>query len=216
MSQPRIFAAPSANPETDVAPRPKRVSPDVEPAPRRVPALDAGPEALPCLHAGVRVQTPDGAVLVEVLKAGQRVVLHGGQEATLTNVERFVISRPDWAYRAPTWPIRVPVGALGNTAPLRLSPGMRVLLQGPAVSERCGGEVLVAIRDLVGIGGIARDRPLSDIRYFQLSLPDHALLSVEGAYCETAPAGPRLVRPEAERGAARIAFASMSGRPLLE
>lgn len=164
------------------------------------------------LHGGVRIGTPDGARAVEDLKVGDRVVA-GTDSAPLTEVERVAIPRSIWAYRAEQWPIRVPVGALGNTSPIRLAPGQHIALRGPHVREHCGEpEVLVAVRDLIGLGGIARDRPLAEIRYYKLHLADHLLIEVDGALCDGLADGPRRVRPTAPRETARAAFAAICGQ----
>lgn len=179
--------------------------PQAAPAAPSAAETGAGPDARPMLHAATAVATPDGPRAVETLAPGDRVVLRGGEAMALDDVRRVVLQRPDWAYAPAIWPIRVPVGALGNAVPLRLSPGMRVRL------PREGGFATVA--HLTGIGGIARDRPLAAIRYFELVLPDHALVDVEGAFCESAPVGARVVDAPLSRDDARAAFARAVGRP---
>ena len=176
-----------------------------ESAEPKVEAPAGGPEARPMIHAATCVATPEGPRAVETLAPGDRVCLRGGEPMTLTAVEKIVLQRPDWAYAPSVWPIRVPVGALGNAVPMRLSPGMRVGLPGE------GG--FATVSHLSGIGGIARDRPLAAIRYFELHLPDHALIDVEGALCESAPVGPRMVSPPMERDAARASYSRFTGRP---
>jgi len=158
------------------------------------------------VHSATRIETPDGPRAVETLKAGDRIVSHGGEPATLIDVVRLVLPRTDWAYAPGTWPLRVPVGVLGNDTPMRLSPGMRVLLPG-------GAGLFAKISDLVGIGGVARDRPMADIRYFELHLSEHLLFQAERAWCESVPTGPRAVREQADRDTARAAFATATGSP---
>ncbi|UWQ20353.1 Hint domain-containing protein [Jannaschia sp. W003] len=194
----RIFSAPPP------------VAPDAAPpkaAAKPAPAAAGKPDTRPMVHAATRIDTPDGPRAVETLQAGDRICCSGSDVMSLRAVERVVLARADWAYAPALWPIRVPVGTLGNHTPMRVSPGMRVLLPGE-------DGAFVRVADLVGIGGIARDRPMADIRYFELHLPEHALVQAEGALIESFPEGPRAVRPETPRDEARAAFATATGRPV--
>ncbi|CTQ32925.1 Hint domain-containing protein [Jannaschia rubra] len=144
-------------------------------------ASDPPPMFLP----GTLLATPDGPRAVETLAEGDILTtLSGPQAVTAVGVE--VVPRADWAFRREIWPVRVPVGSLGNPRPMRLAPGQRVVLSGSTVERVCGvAQVRVALRDLVGIRGLITERPLADLRRHGLSLGTPAVIEAEGILCAT-------------------------------
>ena len=196
-----VAAAP--RPSVPAAPKPP-VPPTVSGRAPAAEGLDA--RTTPLVHAATRIGTPDGPRAVETLAVGDRVSTRGGA-AAIREVLRLTIERAEWAYTPDVWPLRVPVGVLGNTCPMRVSPGLRVALPSQ-------GDAILRLRDMVGLGGVARDRPLAAIRYLGLRLDDHALIDAEGGWVETVDDGPREVAPTLDRDAARATFSARAGHGL--
>ncbi|WP_179379528.1 Hint domain-containing protein [Jannaschia marina] len=133
---------------------------------------------------GTRLATPEGERPVEGLAVGDAVLTRSGPRR-IARVDTRRQARSEWTYDRPAWPIRVPVGSLGNPRPLRLAPDLRVLLSGPTVHRICEvEEISVMLRDLVGLRGLIVERPLADLCYHGLSFGIPAVVEAEGAACE--------------------------------
>ena len=150
----------------------------------------SAPEPAARFVAGTPIDTPDGPRPVETLRAGDRVTTREGPRAVAAVGQRSV-AREDWTYRRSVWPVRVPVGSLGNAAPLRLPPGQRVLLHGPAFAEAMGvAEAWVPVEALVGLRGLALERPLGTLRQHGLALAagdGPGAVRLAGAWCDLGP-----------------------------
>ncbi|MEM7710005.1 MAG: Hint domain-containing protein [Pseudomonadota bacterium] len=163
---------------------------------------------------GTRLATPSGPRNVEVLVEGDLLSTRDGA-VPIRRIGVTAVPRAETTSRRDVWPVRVPVGSLGNPVPLRLRADQRVVLAGDQVLEHCGvARASVALSDLVGLRGLMYERPLADLRWFGLALDASALLRVEGAVCELAD-GPGDSGPDRE--AARAAFQAMNavGEPKL-
>ncbi|MCK0166332.1 Hint domain-containing protein [Jannaschia sp. S6380] len=133
---------------------------------------------------GTLLPTPDGPRAVEDLAFGDRVVTRDGPRP-IAKTDRTSCPRSEWTYRRETWPVRVPVGSLGNPRPLRLAPDQRVLLSGPTVARICAKpEVAIVISDLVGLRGLIVERPLADLRYHVISFGTPVCVEAEGVPCD--------------------------------
>ncbi|WP_299817045.1 Hint domain-containing protein [uncultured Jannaschia sp.] len=168
----------------------------------------------PCAFLiGTRVATADDMRNVEMLEVGDRVRTTAGP-LEIARIERTIMRRLDLIYRRDDWPVRVPVGSLGNPGPLRLSPAQRVVLDGPTV-ERVAGmpEISVSIRDLVGLRGLIVERPIADLHYTILDFGRPVVVVAEGVACEIQAGDAAIV----ERDAARAAYMAMNaeGEPRL-
>lgn len=170
-------------------------------------------EPVPRFMPGTLVEAPGGPRPVETLQAGDVVATRDGPRAVAAVGLRSV-PRGDWTYRREVWPVRVPVGSLGNAVPLRLVAGQRVLLHGHALEEAMGvAELWVSVRALVGLRGLALDRPLGSLRQHGLTLEGGgAAVRVGGVWCDLAEAG-----EEPDRDRVRAAFNAMNaaGEPKL-
>ena len=148
------------------------------------PAQSVASDPVPRFLSGTSLATPDGPRTIETLAVGDTVTTREGPRR-IARLGGRVVTREDWAYRREIWPVRVPVGSLGNPRPIRAAQDQRVLLWGPTVERMCGvGEMTVTLGELVGLRGLSVERPLGDLRYFGLGLGIAAVVEVEGAFCE--------------------------------
>ena len=164
--------------------------------------------------SGTMLATPSGPRPVEGIAVGDAVITGEGPRS-VTQVSRRVTERADWAFARRIWPVRVPVGSLGNPRPLRLSPDQRVILSGDAVARSSGrSELLVPVGELVGLRGLIMDRPLAALRCFGLSFGRPARIEAETVPCLLDADEPF---DRAAREIARAAFAAMqvAGEPRL-
>lgn len=171
-------------------------------------------QAVPRFTPGTALDAPGGPRPVETLSRGDLVDTPDGPRE-VASVGLRSVAREDWTYRRELWPIRVPVGSLGNAVPLRLVAGQRVLLRGRALEAEMGVvELWVSVGALIGLRGLALDRPLGALRQHGLTLAGDAAgaVRVAGVWCELAERG-----HEPDRDAVRAAFVAMNaaGEPRL-
>ncbi len=133
---------------------------------------------IPCFAAGTRIATETGAVPVERLRVGDRVVTRFG--GSLTSVIWLGSRRVDCG-RHPrpqqVWPVRIMAGAFGPHCPSRelwLSPEHAVFRVG----------VLIPVRLLVN-GSTIRQVRLDTITYHHVELTRHDVLLAEGLAVES-------------------------------
>ncbi|MEL6914745.1 MAG: Hint domain-containing protein [Pseudomonadota bacterium] len=133
-----------------------------------------------CFDAGSLIRTPGGHRPVETLQVGDLVeTLDDGPQPI-----RWIGSRRVFGI-GPMAPVEIAAGALGNTAPVRLSQQHRCLVHGPRAELFFGGtEVLVAARQLLGRPGI-RLAPGRRMHYHHLLLERHAVLDCAGLRAES-------------------------------
>lgn len=147
-----------------------------------------------CFTPGTLIATPDGAVAVEDLRAGDLLSTADAGAQPLAWVGRRRISAEDLALSANLRPIRIAAGALGQGLPKRdltVSPQHRVLLRGGALSRLTGhDEALLAVKHLVGLPGIAEAPLEAGVDYIHLLCADHQILFAEGAPTESLLMGP--------------------------
>ncbi len=133
-----------------------------------------------CFAAGTGIETTEGRIPVEALAEGDLILTeaHGPQVLRAVGRRR---SAADGAFA----PVRFAPGAIGNDAPLLVSPSHRVLLRGwRADLMFAESEVLVAAGDLVD-GDMIRRLPMARIDYFHLLLDRHEIILAEGAAAES-------------------------------
>jgi hypothetical protein len=170
-----------------------------------------------CFAAGTLVETAQGPVAIEALQAGDEVMLATGGSLPVTWIGRLHVSlarRPDVA------PIRILAGALSTGVPTR------DLLVSPEHAMGLDGR-LVPARLLVNGSTILRDTSMTEITYYHVELPRHALLLAEGAAAESwldtgnramfanAP-GPIALHADFDPDYASDAWKSQACAPLLE
>jgi len=143
-----------------------------------------------CFTPGTMIRTPAGAVPVEMLREGARVLTrdNGPQPVLWTGARRMTGAR----LHAMPWlrPIRIRSGAFGLARPdaeLLVSPEHRMLVRGAAARALFNSdEVLVAAGDLIrDDGAIARDTVLREVTYIHLLLPSHQILWANGVETES-------------------------------
>jgi len=134
--------------------------------------------------SGTQFATTNGPRAVEDIVVGDSVLTRDGPRR-VARVGQSNVSRQDWSYNREIWPVRVPVGSLGNARPLRLSPDQRVVLSGRTVQGICGvAAISVPCRDLIGLRGLILERPLADLRYYGISFGIPAHVDAEGVWCD--------------------------------
>lgn len=135
---------------------------------------------LTCFAAGTRLQTPEGAQSIETLKIGDLVMTldHGPQPIRW-------IGRTETVGQGSHAPIRIAPGALGNSAPLRVSPQHRMLVASGAAELQFGeAEVLVAAKHMVGQAGITQEL-CGPVGYVHILFDRHELVMAEGIWAES-------------------------------
>ena len=133
--------------------------------------------SLACYAEGTLIETAEGAVPVERLRVGQRVVSHFGGMAEL----RWLGHRSVECARHPRpWdvcPVRVAAHAFGPGLPARdllLSPDHAVYVDG----------VLIPVRHLLN-GATVRQEMVAQVTYWHVELPAHDVILAEGLPAES-------------------------------
>ncbi|WP_136636705.1 Hint domain-containing protein [Pseudooceanicola onchidii] len=133
-----------------------------------------------CFTPGTRIATPYGAVPVEELREGDRVLTkdNGPQEILWSGARRMSGAR---LYTMPHLrPVRISPGAFGIDRPddtLLVSPEHRMLVRGRAAQALFNtDEVLVAARDLINGTTIRQKTGLKEITYIHLLLESHQVI----------------------------------------
>ena len=141
---------------------------------------------IPCFTSGTPILTSRGPVAVETLGPGDIVLTSDGPQRILWTGQR-ALSEADLA-RYPEWkPVHFPIGAIGNTQPLRLSPQHAVLMR-----DIFGAKVLVRAKHLAeqGFGGARVAQGVRSLRYHHILMERHAILCAAGAPVESFYPGP--------------------------
>ena len=136
---------------------------------------------LACFAAGTRIATDRGAVAVEALAVGDRVVTARAPGAPCRAVRWIGYRHVDLRrhpHPAAARPIRVRAGAFADGLPHRdllLSPDHALFLDG----------VLIPVRYLVNGASIAPDEDIDAVTYFHVELATHDVLLAEGLPAES-------------------------------
>lgn len=151
---------------------------------------DLGP---PCFVAGTFIETPEGSCLVENLRAGDWVVtLDKGPQQVRWRGKRSVVGVGDFA------PIRFAKGAMGNDAPLLVSPQHRMLVEGWRAQLLFGeDEVLVAAKHLVNADTI-HVLPMREVSYHHFLFDGHEIVFANGAPSESFHPGETILDGDVE------------------
>ena len=135
-------------------------------------------ETVACFCPGTLIAVPDGAVPVETLRIGDRVVTAAGSARPVLWIGRRSYARHHAAGRADLQPVRIRAGALGGGLPRRdllVSPKHAVLVR----------DVLVPAGLLANGVSVLHDEQPGDVHYLHVELADHDLLLAEGAAAES-------------------------------
>lgn len=142
-----------------------------------------------CFTPGTRILTPSGALNIETLQPGDRILTkdNGPQEILWAGYRRMSGAR---LYAMPHLrPIRLKAGALGVDRPdadLLVSPQHRMLLRGPASRALFNTpEVLVKAEDLLNDKSICVDHTLREVTYIHILLANHNIVWANGLETES-------------------------------
>jgi hypothetical protein len=132
---------------------------------------------LPCFCAGTRIATADGAIPVDQLRIGDRVMLARGGLAPIVWLGRRRISVHRHPRQFDVLPVQVRAGAFGKHLPhqdLLLSPDHAIFISGN----------LIPARYLINGSTIVRHW-IDEVTYYHVELPAHGIILAEGLPCES-------------------------------
>ena len=159
-----------------------------------------------CFSAGTLIETDRGPVAVDCLEPGDLVLTLDRGFQPIRWIGRREVSLAETVAHPDLLPFRVAAGAMGACLPRRdlwLSPQHRVLVRSQIARRMAGaGEVLVAVKHLQGVPGIAQARTPRTVSYLHLRLDRHEVIRAEGMWAETLLVGHQALRamgPEARR-----------------
>lgn len=150
-----------------------------------------------CFTPGTRIATQKGEVLVENLRAGDKVFTRDNGAQTLRWVGRRDLTPEQMNAHPEYQPIMIRQGALGKGLPERdmlVSPQHRMLVSSDVAAllfdER---EVLVAAKHLTGLDGVDQVRSHA-ISYLHLMFDQHEVVLANGAWSESFQPGDHSLR----------------------
>lgn len=144
-------------------------------------SITNSPVPLPCFAEGTAILTARGEVAVEALRVGDLVVAMRDGRTALTPIAWLGHSRVNVAAhprRAAVAPIRIRAGALRHGVPtrdLRVSPDHGLHIDGQ----------LIPAHLLINGASIVQEDRVSQITYWHVELPEHAVLVADGAPAES-------------------------------
>lgn len=163
---------------------------------------------IPCFAKGTPILTTTGPRLVERILAGDLILTENGPKKVIW-VGAYHLGLQDLSDNPRLKPIHFAVGAIGNTAPLRLSPqhGVRVVGAG-------GSSYLVRAKHLAkaGLRGVRHALGTRAVTYHHLLLEEHAILSAAGAPVESMYPGHMALSALPRQHRLGVAAAIMAGR----
>ena len=163
---------------------------------------------IPCFVSGTLIETPQGPMPVEALKAGTLVkVASGGFAPLRLNLNRFVTSA-ELRRKPQLRPIKISAGALGAGLPVRdlwVSRQHRMLVNSPiALRMFDTREALIAAVRLLSLTGVAVDDTRDGFAYHHLVFDAHQIVLAEGAPTESFLTGPEGLRALSKEARAEI------------
>jgi hypothetical protein len=143
-------------------------------------------QIIPCFTPGTLINTPNGATLVENLRAGDIVLTaDNGPQPIRWMGQKSVAATGDMT------PVRIAKGTLGCDADLLVSPQHRVLISGSWAELMFGeSEVLVKAKDLINDQTIRRCRASDTVTYIHILFDQHQLVTSNGILTESYHIGP--------------------------
>ncbi len=143
---------------------------------------------IPCFTPGTYIATPRGAVLVEDLKVGDRVVTRDNGLQSIKWVGKKRLDHVQLKTLVALRPILIEAGSLGENIPDRdmlVSPGHRMLIVSKIAQLYFGqSEVLVAAKDMCDIDGVGV-AVVPYITYVHFLCDNHELVLADGAWSES-------------------------------
>ena len=145
-----------------------------------------GTPGVPCFLQGTGVLTEDGAVLVENLRPGMRLLTKDAGYVPLRGVGCFALTDFEMRRHPSLMPVIFPKGSIGNTRDLLVSGSHRMLVE-DAIAEMLFGEaeVLASARSFIGHNGICVAPKGKPPIYFHLLFERHEIILVEGSWVES-------------------------------
>ncbi|MCJ8139862.1 Hint domain-containing protein [Falsirhodobacter halotolerans] len=142
-----------------------------------------------CFVKGTLIETPNGPVPIETLKAGDLVQTRDREPQPIVWIGRSHLDRSVLEQHPRLKPIRIMAGALGPALPLAnltVSPQHRILICSKIAQSMFGiGEVLIAAKQLLAIDGIETVEDGDGVEYFHILLPQHDIVFSNGAWTES-------------------------------
>jgi len=133
-----------------------------------------------CFVEGTEIATPEGAVRVEHLEIGQRVITAAGEIVPIIWIGQRTIGSSTFPPPQRIAPFRIRKDAFGDGRPykdLLLSPGH-------AVAVECDGAALVPVERLANGASVIQEQPGS-VTYWHVELPSHGLMVANGLAAES-------------------------------
>lgn len=162
------------------------------------PSVDASDIVPVCFCKGTRIETLRGAVPVEGLRVGDRVLRADGGHAVLRRILQTELGAERLRRNDKLRPVRITAGALGQGLPRRdllVSRQHRMLVTSPIARRMFGhADVLVPAIKLTALPGIWVDHTLAALAYYHLLFDAHEVIIAEGAPSESLLTGPEALR----------------------
>ena len=143
---------------------------------------------IPCFTPGTRIATPKGEVLVERLKAGDRVLTRDNGIQTIRWVGKKKLDHLQLKMLKELRPILIRAGALGGGRPeqdMMVSPMHRMLVQSDVAQMYFDqSEMLVAAKDLLRIDGVEIGE-VPYVTYVHFMCDHHEIVLSDGTWSES-------------------------------
>jgi hypothetical protein len=153
---------------------------------------------VPCFVAGTLIQTFRGAVAVEDLQVGDRVLTMDCGYQPICWIGGRRLSRAELEANPKLTPIRIRAGALGAGKPdadLLVSPQHRVLVRSKIAKRVFDNiEVLIPANKLTTIDGIETEWEAQGVEYFHMLFDAHQIVFANGAPTESLFTGPEALK----------------------
>lgn len=144
--------------------------------------------ASPCFTPGTMIATPRGAVAIERLRIGDRVITRDNGLQVIRWIGHRDMPVSALSANAHLAPVRIAKGALGNDLPERdmmLSPNHRILVANDKTALHFDEtEVLVAAKHLTGLIGVGTVCSVATT-YLHLMFDHHEVILSDGTWSES-------------------------------
>lgn len=138
-----------------------------------------------CFVAGTAIDTPNGTIAIEDLKAGDLILTEGGGSAEVLYAASQTFSESSMRAFSKLRPIVVPRNAIAQNEPnadLLVSPLHRILIRDAELQILFGLDAaFIAARDLPYV----RPAPFKDTTYVHVLCQDHSVIRANGCESET-------------------------------
>ncbi len=150
-----------------------------------------------CFTPGTLIDTDRGAVAVERLTVGDRVLTKDNGYQVLRWIGRRDLTPAELAAEPRLRPVLIHAGSFGPAMPerdMRLSPQHRLLLTGARAELFAGeAEVFAPAQHFLGLPGVVRDAAAAGTSYLHLLFDRHEIVRSDGVWSESfQPAGAML------------------------